>query len=152
MFLPSYVALTWDRAQKYTARPTVPCTCVISESYPVYFTCNFETTAGTLTSATVSFTYCITLGWFICFMHPLQLPCLAVHVYLLITSLLSGKSHTSQAVGYHADTAVSYSSVQTSTLSLQFSLSYTWTRDMCWKEALASSPLHYICCFFYFIY
>lgn len=31
---------------------------------------------------------------FICFMHPLQLPCLAVHVCLLITSLLSGKSHT----------------------------------------------------------
>lgn len=43
---------------------SVACTCVFPESCSVHFTCNYvETTAGKFTTTTVSFTYCITLGW-----------------------------------------------------------------------------------------
>lgn len=45
---------------------------------------------------------------FICFMHLLQLPCLASRACLFITSLLWQVSYTSQVGCQHAHTAVSY--------------------------------------------
>lgn len=43
--------------------------------------------AGAFNSTTVSFTYCITLGWFTWFMHPLPHPCVLSYHVTSLTSL-----------------------------------------------------------------
>lgn len=95
-------------------------------------------------------------------MHPLQLPCLAVHVCLLITSLLSGKSHTRHRrvsimqllllviALFHCTSqcrpVLCFCHRSSSNLSSRSTLSYieTWTRHC---ELAFTRPPTYISCF-----
>ncbi len=154
------VSLTRDGAQAEVDREknSIAGACVFTESCPACFTCNFEATAGTFTSTTVSFTYCITLGW----IHMLYAssaasmsgsPCVPSYH---ITALWQ-VSHTSQVGFYHTDTAVSYCSSPVhysadlyfifchssiNNLSLRFPLSYIYTRDRGCKLASARPPTY----------
>lgn len=88
----------------------IACTCVYPQSCSLRFTCNFvETTAGKSSATTVSFTYCITLGW----IHMLHASCAATMSGELCLpfshiAALWQVSYTSQVGCWHAHTAVSY--------------------------------------------
>ncbi len=98
------------------------------------------------------FIYILHYPWLIHMLDASSLPCLAVHVCLLITSLLSGKSHTHHRRVLLLVIALFHCTLQSrpvlcfchpsrSDLSLHFSLSCIWPCSRCCELALARPPV-----------